>query len=86
MTQTVNFEIPPAAHFRHKITVAEFAALSRSGSLPEGKRFELLEGEIYEMATMGESHTGLIIGLNGELTVKLYKLAKVSPQCPIWLE
>jgi Uma2 family endonuclease len=86
MTQTVNFEIRPAAYFRYRLTVTEFEALSRSGALPEGKRFELLEGELYEMVTMGESHTGLVINLNSELAVKLYKLARVSPQCPIQLE
>ena len=86
MTQTANFEIPPAAHFRHKLTVAEFEALSRSGSLPEGKRFELLEGEIYEMATMGDEHVGGIAGLTEELVLKLFKQLKVIVQCPIRLE
>ena len=86
MTQTVNFEIPPAAYFRHKFTVTEFEALSRSGSLPEGKRFELLEGELYEMATMGDEHVGGIAGLTEELVLKLFKQVKVIVQCPIRLE
>ena len=86
MTQTVNFEIPPAAYFRHKFTVTEFEALSRSGSLPEGKRFELLEGEIYEIPKMGDSETGLLICLNETLILKLFKQVKVIPRCPIRLE
>lgn len=87
MTQSVYHNSNPLeGMFRHKFTVEEFERMSEVGTFPEGKGFELLLGEIYEMATMGDEHVGRIAGLNEELILKLRNRAKVIPQCPIRLE
>jgi Uma2 family endonuclease len=66
----MTFEKPitrPSEPVRHKISVAEFLALDEAGFF-EGRRVELIDGRIYEMAPLyfphGRIHADLITELN----------------------
>jgi len=63
MTQTLVF---PEGHFRHFISVEEFYRMTRAGVFPEGVRFELLEGEIFEMDAMDDPHAEALRWLDQE--------------------
>ena len=82
MTQTVAF---PEEHFRHSITPGEFQRMSQAGVLPEGVRFELLEGEIYQMDAMDDPHAGALRWLDEELREKLRGQMKLAIQVPLVL-
>ena len=82
MTQTLAF---PEDHFRHRISVGEFYQMHRAGVFPEGVRFELLEGEIFEMDAMDDPHAGALRWLDQEVREKLAGLIKIAIQVPLVL-
>lgn len=67
-----------------RVTLEEYERMSRLGAF-EGKRVELIEGEIVEMPSMDDPHYDAIARLNAQLTVRLYGLAVVVPQVPVKL-
>ena len=83
MTQTLVF---PEGHFRHFISVEEFYRMTRAGVFPEGVRFELLEGEIFELEMVNDVSAGLLGMLSEEIRVKLARSVRVYVRMPIVLE
>lgn len=81
MTQTL--ERPNTANQPHRFTVAEYERLCESGVLESGKRYELLEGEIFDMTPMGDGHAGYVMNLNERLILQFQGLAKLCPAIPM---
>jgi Uma2 family endonuclease len=69
-----------------KWIVEELLALDESGKLNPEKRYELLDGEVYEMQPSGEGHAG---GVDKSYEI-LYKTfqgrAQIRSQNPIYLD
>ena len=74
-----------AGYLRHRVTLEEFEAFYVENPMFLERRFELLEGEIYEMTTMGDEHVNGLNGLNTELVLKLNTLAVIGNQIPVRL-
>ena len=74
-----------SSRLRHQFTVAEFEKAYFAGTFGQ-KRLELIEGEIYEMAPMGDAHVSWIGRFTMKLTKALGDVAMVLPQVPILLE
>jgi Uma2 family endonuclease len=74
--------IEPVAHL---FTVEEYEAMGRAGVLPEGKRLELLRGEIVEMTPIGSPHASIVNRLTRILVSGLGDRAIVSVQNPLVL-
>jgi Uma2 family endonuclease len=77
LLERVDFEQP------HKFSVAEFERLCEAGVLDSSKRFELLEGEIFEMTPMGDGHAAFVMNLNEQIILQLNKKAKLCPAIPM---
>lgn len=69
----------------HKWSVAGFHQMAQAGVFSENDRMELIDGEIFDMAPMGNMHRGLIIELTGRFSDAFRGKALVSPQCPVIL-
>ena len=77
-------------YLRHRVTLEEFEALYVENPMFRERRFELLEGEIYEMTPtqgeqVGDKHVNGLNALNTELVVKLSTVAVIGNQIPIRL-
>jgi Uma2 family endonuclease len=70
---------------RRPFTVDEYHRMVKAGILREDDRVELIEGEIVEMAPVGDPHVGCVIELTGAFTKQLADRAKVSVQSPVRL-
>ena len=60
--------------------------MSQAGVLAEGVRFELLEGEIYQMDAMDDPHAGALNWLDEEIRAKLAGRLQVCVRIPIVFE
>jgi Uma2 family endonuclease len=60
----VRFHPPPAAPTRHGFTGEDVLRMQEAGLLIEDGKFELIDGEIIDMPSEGETHLGLRIRLN----------------------
>lgn len=70
---------------RHRFTIEEYERMGETGIIAEGTRVELIDGEIVEMAPIGDGHvTGLNL-LANDITIQLHGQAFVSVQNPIRL-
>lgn len=77
-------------YLRHRVTLEEFEALYVENPMFRERRFELLEGEIYEMTPaegeqVGDEYINGLNGLNTELVLKLNTLAVIGNQIPVRL-
>ena len=70
----------------YRFTVAQFEQLCETGILEPGKRYELLEGEIYEMASMGDGQAAFVMNLNERLILQFNTRAKLCPAIPMVIE
>jgi Uma2 family endonuclease len=70
---------------KRQITVSEYYAMAESGILAPDERVELIEGEIYRMAPIGNRHAGCVKRLNGILTPLLAGRATIGIQDPVRL-
>jgi len=75
----------PEGYLRHRVTLEEFEVLYVENPMFSERRFELLEGEIYETTTMGDEHVNGLNALNTELVIKLSAVAVIGPQIPVRL-
>jgi Uma2 family endonuclease len=66
-----------------RFTTAEYHRMGEVGILHEDDRVELIEGEIVQMAAMGEKHASRIARLNHLFFDTLGRAAVVWVQCPI---
>lgn len=69
-----------------KWTVEELLALDETGKLNPEKRYELLDGEVYEMQPIGEGHANEMDGLVERLVLQFSGRARVRSQNPLYLE
>ncbi|GAA6755945.1 Uma2 family endonuclease [Thermus thalpophilus] len=67
---------------RHRFTVEELSALA---GLHPATRWELLEGEVYEMAPIGSEHAGLLDWLLAALAHKVLGQVQLRVQSPLLL-
>jgi Uma2 family endonuclease len=81
MTQVL--ERPTNQNEPHRFTVAEFERLCSASVLEQGKRYELLEGEIFEMTPMGDGHAAFVMNLNERIILQLHSQAKLCPAIPM---
>jgi Uma2 family endonuclease len=80
MTQTLT---QPNPNEPHRFTVAEFERLCSAEVLDISKRYELLEGEIFEMTPMGDQHAARVTNLNERLILQFHGKAKLCPAIPL---
>jgi len=71
---------------RHRWTVDEYLKLVESGVFAEDDRIELIDGELIDMAPIGEQHAGQVNRLSNELAYRLYRRVVVATQNPIMLD
>jgi Uma2 family endonuclease len=70
---------------RRRFTVDEYHRMGRAGILHEDDRVELIEGEIVEMAPIGDRHAACVNDLNEAFLTRLAGRAIVSVQNPVRL-
>ena len=71
---------------RRRLDVDEYRRMGEAGILTENDRVELIDGEIIEMAPIGDSHVDLVIVLTGRLSVAIGSRAVVSVRNPVRLD
>lgn len=71
---------------RHKLDVAAYHALAKAGILGEDDRVELIDGDIIDMAPIGQDHAGTVNRLNEVLVLACRGRAIVSVQNPVRLD
>ena len=70
---------------RRRFTVAEYERMGRAGILHEDDRVELIEGEVLQMAPIGDRHAGRTNRLNGVFGRIFGDAAVLAIQNPIEL-
>ena len=71
---------------RHKLNVDDYYRMADAGILGEDDRVELIEGEIVDMAPIGQDHVGTVNSLAAALFRAFDDRAIVSVQNPIRLD
>jgi Uma2 family endonuclease len=71
---------------RHFFTVAEYERMGEAGIFPDGKRVELIAGEIVEMSPIGIRHAACVARLTQFLIQSLQGRAVVWVQNPVRLD
>ena len=74
---------PPATH---RLTVSDFEQMGEAGILVPEERIELIDGELYDMAPIGEDHAATVGWLNEVLVLACAGRAIVAPQNPVLLD
>jgi len=69
---------------RHAITLAECAQMAAAGVFAPGVRMELIEGELIEMAPIGDAHANLVSAL-AALLIEALGARRVRIQQPLAL-
>lgn len=70
---------------RHRWNVDEYHRMGEAGILHEDDRVELIDGELIDMAPIGQGHAGVVNGLNRALVMICGERAVVSVQNPLRL-
>ena len=70
---------------RHKLTVDDYYRMGEAGILGEDDRVELIEGELIDMAPIGQDHAGTVNRVNRALVMACGVRAIVSIQNPVRL-
>jgi len=65
---------------RHKLNVDDYHRMAETGILGEDKRVELLDGDLIDMAPIGQDHAATVNGLNRALFLACGDRAIVSIQ------
>lgn len=68
---------------RHRLTVADYHCMEKTGIFGEDDRIELIEGEIIDMAPVGSYHAGTVNFLSNVLQMAVGMRAIISTQNPI---
>jgi Uma2 family endonuclease len=74
-----------AAPSRHKLNADDFHRMAEAGIFGEDDRIELIDGELIDMAPIGQGHAAIVSGLNEALVIACAGRAIVWPQNPIRL-
>ena len=70
---------------RHRLDVDDYYRMAEAGILGEDDRVELIDGELIDMAPIGQSHAGVVNGLNRVFVMTCGERAVVSVQNPLRL-
>lgn len=70
---------------KRRLTVDEYQRMGELGILDRDERVELLDGELYSMAPIGDAHSGRVIRLTVVFTRRLGDRVLVSVQNPVRL-
>src|SRR5438093_104740 len=70
---------------RHKLSVEQFHEMGRAGILREDSRVELIEGELIDMAPIGNLHASIVSALSMLFSQRVGDAAIVWPQNPLSL-
>ncbi len=70
---------------RHKLDVDAYYQMAEAGILGEDDRVELIDGEVIDMAPIGQDHAAMVGSLNQALVLAFAGRAIVWPQNPIRL-
>lgn len=68
---------------RHKLTVDDYYRMAEAGILGKDDRVELIDGEIIDMAPIGQVHAAVVNGLTRALVMACGEKAIVSTQNPV---
>lgn len=71
---------------RHRLDVDEYYRMAEAGILGEDDRIELIDGELIDMAPIGDDHAWTVVALNEALVLAFAGRAMVSPQNPVRLD
>ena len=71
---------------RHKLNVDDYHRMAEFGILGEDDRVELIEGELIDMAPIGQGHAAIVSGLTEALVLACAGRATVWPQNPVRLD
>ena len=71
---------------RHKLNVDQYYRMAEAGILGREHRVELIDGEIIDMAPIGQDHAGTVGGLNEALVLAFAGRAIVFVQNPVHLD
>jgi Uma2 family endonuclease len=71
---------------RHRLNVDDYHRMGEAGILGEDDRVELIDGELIDMAPIGQGHAGVVNGLNHALFMAFQGQAVVSVQNPLRLD
>ena len=71
---------------RHKLNVEDYGRMVDAGILGEGDRVELIDGELIDMAPIGQGHAATVNALNRALVLACGERAIVSPQNPVRID
>ena len=74
------------APVRHKLTVHEYHRMADAGIFAADQRTELIDGDLIDMAPIGQGHAALVGGLAEALFLASADPAIVWPQNPIRLD
>ena len=75
-----------AAPTRHRLDVDEYHCMAEAGIFGDNKRIELIDGDLIDMAPIGQGHAGVVNGLTEALFVACAGRATVSPQNPVRID
>ncbi len=70
---------------RKRFTVTEFQRMVETGIIEEGSPYELLNGEIVHMASIGSKHASKVSRINAHLSKTLQQVHIIAVQNPIEL-
>ena len=65
---------------RHKLDVDAYHRMAEAGIFGENKRIELIDGDLIDMAPIGQGHAAVVNGLNEALVTACAGRAIVSPR------
>jgi Uma2 family endonuclease len=71
---------------RHRLDVEEYHRMAEAGVFGEDDRIELIDGDLIDMALIGQGHAGTVSRLTQALVLACAGRAIVSPQNPVWLD
>lgn len=79
-------EDEPLVLTRHKLDVDAYYQMAEAGIIGRGDRIELIDGEIIDMAPIGQGHSSIVDMLNRALVMACGDKAIVSVQNPVRLD
>ncbi len=71
---------------RHKLDVDAYHRMAEAGVFGPEERVELIEGDLIDMAPIGQGHAGIVTALTYILSTACAGRALVSPQNPVRLD
>jgi Uma2 family endonuclease len=71
---------------RHKLDVEAYHRMADAGIFGEDDRIELIDGDLIDMAPIGQGHAGIVGGLTEALFIACAGRAIVWPQNPVLLD